>query len=696
MKKDIFIILPYKESLNPNFAGAVSLYVKDTTSYSKYKKKIQIISSDDFNNKSELFRNKNYIINFCKKFEKNKDSIKIIEIHNRPEYLTYIKNYFPNTKIQLVFHNDPLSLRGSISYEDRDKILKSCHKVVFISSWIQQRFFTSFKNADLSNSIIIPHGIKKLRTINLTKKQKNILFVGKLNHAKGYHIFADAALKFKKNNPEWNFIAIGNEARKNIFPDKKIITEIGYKKNSEVLNFYSKSEIAIGNSVWDEPLGRIAIEASSRKCLPIISNKGGLAESKNIALVLKRNTSNELYKILKKVTTNKSFRRKKQNLFYKNNNFNIKLISKKLDNIRKEIIDKNEIIIDNIKKRVLHIANFNENSDGRLYYSFANKLNNGFIKNDYIVQTISDRFFLKSNRTIIQPFSPIKKFNDKILNTIKNFSPHILLIGHVFNISNEVFKYCKNNNIKISSWYIDSISPEFLKDNTKKNFFYNLEHVDNCFITSSPELFKKNIHYHKIKFIPNPVDSSIDNFKNFKNHKDMKFDMFVAISHGQNRGILKKGKFDEREKFINELISDLPQLKFAQFGLNNFEPIWGSNYYHYLSKTKMALNISRGKYQNKYSSDRISSLIGNGLLVFLNDKTQFQKILTSKEVVYFKNKKDLINKIVFYNANDKARIKIAKSGYLKYHKFMNNKLISKYIMSCAKLEKIKNPFWHKI
>jgi len=27
---------------------------------------------------------------------------------------------------------------------------------------------------------------------------------------------------------------------------------------------------------------------------------------------------------------------------------------------------------------------------------------------------------------------------------------------------------------------------------------------------------------------------------------------------------------------------------------------------------------------------------------------------------------------------------------------MNNKLIAKYIMACAKLEKIKNPFWHKI
>jgi hypothetical protein len=421
-----------------------------------------------------------------------------------------------------------------------------------------------------------------------------------------------------------------------------------------------------------------------------------LAESKNIALVLEKNTSNELYNILKKVTSNKTFRRKKQNLFYKKNNFDIKLISKKLDNIRNEIINKKVLKIDNSKKRVLHIANFNENSDGRLFYSFANKLNNGFIKNDYIVQTISDRSFLKSNRTIIQPFSPIKKFNYKILNTIKNFSPHLVLIGHVYNISDVIFEYCKNNNIKICSWYIDSISPEFLKEDTKKKFFHNLARVDNCFITSSPDLLKKKFYYHKLRFIPNPVDSSIDNFKNFKNHKDMKFDMFVAISHGQNRGILKKGKSDEREKFINELINDLPQLKFAHFGLNNFEPIWGSNYYHYLSKTKMALNISRGKYQNKYSSDRISSLIGNGLLVFLNEKTKFHKILTRKEVVYFKNKNDLLRKINFYNENSVERIKIAKAGYLKYHNFMSNRIISKYIMSCVKLEKFENPFWHNI
>ena len=693
MKKDIFIILPFKETLDPNHAGAVSLYVKDTTKNSKYKKKISIVSSDNLENKSQLFRNKNYIMNFCEKYKST--NIKIIEIHNRPEYYNYIKKYFPTTKIKFIFHNDPLSLRGSMHLKERENLINGCYKIIFISSWIQKRFFTSFKDANISQTLVIPHGIDKNDKINLSNKEKNILFVGKLNHSKGYHIFSEAALKFKKIDPSWNFIAIGNEKRKKIFPKKEIVKEIGYIKNSEVLNYLSKSEIAVGNSIWDEPLGRIAIEASSRKCLPIISNKGGLIESKKIALVLKKNTSSELVNILKKITKNKSLRRQKQKSFYKNNNFDIKIISEKLDNIRSEILKNQNKKYFTDKKRILHIANFNENSDGRLYYSFAKKINNGFIKNNHIVETISDRSFLKFNRSLIQPFSPTKKFNDKILKTIKNFSPHIIIVGHVFNIYDEIFAHCKENNIKICSWFIDSVSPEFLKEKTKSNFLRNLEFVDYCFLTSSPKIFKKNKNFKKIRFIPNPVDSAIDHYQNYKNDYN-EYDIFVAISHGQNRGILKKGKSDEREKFINEIISDLPQFKFAQFGLNNFEPVWGSNYYHYLSKTKMALNISRGKYQNKYSSDRISSLIGNGLLVFINQNTNFQNILSKKDVVYYKNIKDLIKKIKYYDANDKLRIKIAKSGYEKYHKHMNNIIVSNYFLSCVGLKKIKKPFWHSL
>ena len=255
--------------------------------------------------------------------------------------------------------------------------------------------------------------------------------------------------------------------------------------------------------------------------------------------------------------------------------------------------------------------------------------------------------------------------------------------------------YCKNNNIKMCSWFIDSVSPEFFKDDVKSKFFNNLNYVDYCFLTSSPLIFKKHKHFNKLKFIPNPVDSAIDQYKNFTNKKK-EYDIFIAISHGQNRGILKKGKHDEREKFINEITSELPQCKFAQFGLNSFEPVWGSNYFYYLSRSKMAINISRGIYQNKYSSDRISSLIGNGLLVFINYKTKFSKILSKNEVVYYKNKKDLIKKIKHYKINDKQRIKIAKSGYIKYHQNMSNTVVAKYILSCLEIINFKKPYWHNL
>ena len=96
----------------------------------------------------------------------------------------------------------------------------------------------------------------------------------------------------------------------------------------------------------------------------------------------------------------------------------------------------------------------------------------------------------------------------------------------------------------------------------------------------------------------------------------------------------------KRENFINKLIQNLPQNKFAQFGINKFEPIW-VQIIIIIIKSKMALNISRGKYQNNYSSIRISSLIGNGLLTFINKNTNFYKIFNSKEVVYYKNFSDL-------------------------------------------------------
>ena len=44
----ISILLPYKENFSPEYAGAVSLFVKDTVNISKYKKDINIYGNTSF------------------------------------------------------------------------------------------------------------------------------------------------------------------------------------------------------------------------------------------------------------------------------------------------------------------------------------------------------------------------------------------------------------------------------------------------------------------------------------------------------------------------------------------------------------------------------------------------------------------------------------------------------------------------
>ena len=46
----ISILLPYKENFSPIYAGAVSLFIKDTVKLSKFKKHITVYGNTDLNN----------------------------------------------------------------------------------------------------------------------------------------------------------------------------------------------------------------------------------------------------------------------------------------------------------------------------------------------------------------------------------------------------------------------------------------------------------------------------------------------------------------------------------------------------------------------------------------------------------------------------------------------------------------------
>ena len=203
--------------------------------------------------------------------------------------------------------------------------------------------------------------------------------------------------------------------------------------------------------------------------------------------------------------------------------------------------------------------------------------------------------------------------------------------------------------------------------------------VDHNFITTHPSVLKKQgLDIKKFDFIFIPVDRNIECF-NVYNMSPVK-DLFYAMSHGVNRGVLKKGKSDNRINFLNRLINKINNINYDFYGFENKDPIWGNEFYKSLINSKMGLNLSRGKPAKYYSSNRIASLVGNGLLTFVDKKTQLNDFFDHDEIIFYNNIDDLADKIKFYKNNDRERVKIARNGKKKYFKMFNEKKITNYII----------------
>ena len=240
-----------------------------------------------------------------------------------------------------------------------------------------------------------------------------------------------------------------------------------------------------------------------------------------------------------------------------------------------------------------------------------------------------------------------------------------------------------NKNLIISQWNEDPIMPslDYSKDNIK-NLKYYSNYVDHNFITTHPDVLnKQKIKIKNLHFFFVPVDKNIECYDVFRMNPSQ--DLFYAMSHGVNREFLKKGKIDQRVIFLNKLLEKIKGISFDFYGFKNREPIWGNNFYKALINTKMGLNLSRGLPTKYYSSNRIASLMGNGLLTFVDIKTELFDIFNNNELIFYENINDLSDKIKFYKRNEKLRIKIAKNGKEKYFKLFNEKKITKYIIDLS-------------
>ncbi len=688
----IATILPYKENYTSNKAQAAAIWVCDFFKYSKFKDDNYIFG----NTKGTDYLTKNYIninINnlkskfssstneYCKNFIKKtkKMNFDIIEIHNRPLVFNFLKKEI-STKYIMYFHNDPLSMNGSKSKNERLQLLDEIDKIIFVSKWVQNRFFENLDKKLINKTEVVYPSIHKEKKI--FQKEKKITFVGKLNESKGYDIYKEAVTKILNEFKNWNAYSIGDESRSRPIISHSNHFELGFLKHKKVLDFLNSSEIAVVPSRWEEPFGRTALESSSRACATIISNRGGLPETTDHCVVLKKLTSNDLYLNLKKLIKNEKFRKKIQYDGFKKVKHLIKENSLFIDRIRENCVQKFNLNFIRNKLRIVNIYNTGQKLNHRLYnISLGKKFTNGFIRNGHDVLEISDRDFVRQNRNFALKNSA-HKFQEFLIETFKNYNPDFLFFGHTKNIypnTIEQFKYI-NKNLIISQWNEDPVMPslDYSKTNIKNISYYG-NIVDHNFITTDPSIFKKqNTNIKNLHFFFVPVDRNIECFDVYKLNP-MK-DIFYAMSHGVNRAKLKRGKTDSRINFLNNLIKRFENINYDFYGFENKEPIWGDNFYKALVNSKMGLNLSRGLPTKYYSSNRIASLMGNGLLTFIDKKTQMNDFFNNNEIIFYNGINDLSDKIKFYKKNEKSRIKIAKNGKKKYFNLFNELKTTKYII----------------
>ena len=691
---NISILLPFKENYAYNSAGAVSLFVNDIVRKSIFKKTINIFGSTSdkpylsSNYKNIIFKknlllssNYQYVESFINLDEAvNSD---LIEVHNRPKYVNHIRKKYFN-KLFLYFHNDPLDMGGSRTVSERVGLINNVDKIIFNSEWCRERFFINLENKMvlLNKTGICFQSASKVK-INFKKKKKIISFVGKLNRAKGYDIFGNAIIKILDKYPSWSAKVYGDELREKLLFKHKNLKILGFKNNKYILDDLKKISISVICSRWKEPFGRTSLEAASRGSAVIISNRGGLPETSEEAIILKKLSPNSLYESINKLIIDKKKLLSVQKKNYKKFKLTHSLVSKIIDNIRSVSFEKESLNFFNINKnnplKLIHLTNFNRRFNGRLQYNTGRRLNNGFVRLGHNVLTISDRDIIHENKRF-SDFNGKKSLQNIIIENSNNFKADCIVLGHADAISKKTLEIIKekNKNIKICQWFLDPLGkkgPDHIRNNQR--ILDKVDHLDATFLTSCPSTLSNKID--NSYFIPNPADPSFEILKNYEN--DCQNDVFFAMSHGVHRGELKKGKFDKREVFINKVKKNNKKIVFDIYGMNNIQPVWGDTFINAVSNSRMAINLSRGDPVKYYSSDRIAQLMGNGLLTFIHKNTCFNDFFSKNEMIFYNDIDDLSYKINKYKKDDKLAKKIAKKGRYTYLKYFNSTTVADYILS---------------
>ena len=319
-------------------------------------------------------------------------------------------------------------------------------------------------------------------------------------------------------------------------------------------------------------------------------------------------------------------------------------------------------------KRILHICNLNLFRQGQSYYSTDWKIRNGLIRNGHHVYDFCYRDVARWENPFRTTRLGITKMNNRLLQTIDQYNPELILFGHCELVRPENITQIRKTypDIRMAQWYVDSL----VFDNKRQQLADRSQYMDMVFTTTGGELLESlKTDRNRVAFFPNMADASIESCRNHEK-SDLPLD-FLFCGRDYN---------SERTERIKRIVASLPELKSEVWGCLGNPPLTGHAFYGKLSQAASSLNLSHVEDVPFCTSGRMTQLLGNGLLTFTPETPGMRTLFSPEEVIYYEKDEDLIEKINYFAANKEMLQEVAARGWKRVHTSYSVERVTRFMV----------------
>jgi UDP-glucose:(glucosyl)LPS alpha-1,2-glucosyltransferase len=218
----------------------------------------------------------------------------LVQVHNRPRLALALAEALAPTPIVLALHNLADTMDGSQTVAEKVALERRLDAIVCNSNHVRERFLDGLEWENAPRVLTIHRGLPLSalpKPLPTAKRNREILFVGRLSPDKGADTFVQAAGLALSRVPGWSARMIGPTWFREKHRDSEFtaslrpaaaaagITMTGFMENDAALRAMAQAAIVVVPSRWVEPFARVVLEALACGAALIASPRGGIPEA---------------------------------------------------------------------------------------------------------------------------------------------------------------------------------------------------------------------------------------------------------------------------------------------------------------------------------------------------------------------------------------------------------------------------------